>query len=115
MELSLLASVTLTPPGRAGLERKTGIGVNSPGASLTPEASVIPVPPETLTVAVASGTLGKPVDAVMVACPEASPVMVAVVLEAFGWNTAEAEMLATVGLLEVRLTVSPDGGAGLER
>jgi hypothetical protein len=115
VELSLLERATATPPGRAGLVSETEIGADSPGPSLTPEATETFVLEETVTVAVASAMVGMPAEAVMVACPEASPVTAAVVLVAFAAKTATGTTLATSGLFEVRDTVSPGAGAGLER
>src|ERR1035437_530108 len=114
-EVSLLESVTVTPPGRAGLVKNTGSAADSPGATLTPEANEIFEFELTVTAAVALGTLGTPAVAVIVANPVPTPLTGTLTPVALAWKAADAGTEATPGLLELNETVRPLAGAGDER
>ena len=114
-ESSLLESVTVTPPGRAGLVKNTGSAAHSPGANLTPAANEIPEIGLTVTPAVALGTLGAPAVAVIVANPAPTPLTGTLTVVALAWKATDAGTVATPGLLELNETVRPVAGAGDER
>ena|SRR5215813_13987723 len=114
-ELSLLSSVTDTPPGRAGLVRKTGIGTTWPGATLTPEVNKIPEAELTFTEAMAFETLGAPATAVMVAAPEPTPVTGTTTLVAPASKLTDGGTDAAAGLLELKDRGRPEAGAGEDR
>src|SRR5664279_4995848 len=115
VELSLLDSDTVTPPGRAGFARNTDSPTDSPGDTISPAASEMSEAAVTFTVAVAFGTLGAPAAAVIVAEPAPAPFTGTLTLVALAAKPTEAGTVAAATLLEVRETVRPAAGAGDDR
>src|ERR1019366_5923700 len=103
-EVSLLESVTVTPPGRAGLVKNTGSAAHSPGANLTPAANEIFEFGLTVTPPVALGTLGSPAVAVIVANPAPTALTGTLTVVALAWKATDAGTAATPGLLEPNAT-----------
>jgi hypothetical protein len=117
LELSLLESPIVTPPGRAPLVRNTGSVADSPGATFTPAPIEIfeLAPPVTVTPAIAPVTFATLAEAVIVAEPELAPLTGTTTDVAFAVKDTEAGTAATDGLLELNETVRPAAGAGHER
>jgi hypothetical protein len=112
-DVSLLASLTKIPLG-AGAASCTGNGFDSPGATVTPEASMIPDEPFTVTEAVALSTLGVAASAVITAEPRFLAVTGTATLVVFAPNDTLGGTVATFVLLDASVTVRPVAGAGDE-
>lgn len=108
----LLASETVTPPERAGLERKTGNAAVSPGPSTIPAVIVISAPALTATLVEAPVTFGALLPALTTALPELTPVIETATAATFAGKKTDAGTVATPGLLEESDTVNPPTGAG---
>jgi hypothetical protein len=112
-EVSLLARVTKTPV--VGVAASfTGNTFDSPGPTVTPEASMIPDDPFTVTEAVALSTFGAPAVAVMVAEPRFLAVTGTVMLVVFAPKDNVEGTVATFVLLDASEIASPEAGAGEE-
>jgi hypothetical protein len=111
----LATSDTVTPFAGAGVESVTGYEIASPKPSVALDGIVMPPGAVTVTVAVAFGTVGMLVDAVIVAVPTV-PAVTRTLAEFWpaGIRT-EPGTDATVGLLETRFTVNPPVGAKADR
>src|SRR5262245_42364808 len=111
MDESLLDRVTNAPPGGAGTASVIGKGTDSPRGTLTLGSTM---PLCTVMFAVVSAIFGSAL-AWMTVVPSLTPATGTVtVLEPLA-KVAVPPTVATVGLLELRLTMSPPAGAGPER
>jgi hypothetical protein len=114
LEVSLLVSVIVT--FEAACEGKvTARAADPPNPSVVLDGSVIAPALCTVTLAVAFGTFGTLVLAVMVVEPGATPVTATVVVFVFAAKVTEDGTVANAGLPEARLTIRPPAGAGAER
>ena len=111
--VSLLLSVTVTPPAGAAVPSVTGNATDWPGGTVTWAGRLIVPGGRTVTLAVVSAISGKAL-ACRVAVPTPIAVTAITALVALAVNVAVAGTLATPVLLELRLTVKPPAGAGDE-
>ena len=114
LDVSLLSSEIMTPPAGAGFISVTASGATCPGSTVTLAASIKSGAAPTVTVALASGILGKAL-AWIVVVPGDLPVMVTLALVAFAANVTVPGTLAVPGFSEFRLTVKPPSGAGADK
>ena len=112
--VSVLVSVTVTPPAPAGPDKETAIGADWPGDNDRFDGSPIAPRTATVTVAVVSGRFGKEL-AWIVAVPAAMLVTGTLTLVEPPGMVTVAGTVATLVLLELRLTVTPLLGAGDDR
>ena len=112
--MSVLVSVTLTPPVGAGVPNVTGNDADWLGPTAIFAGKLIVPGGATVTVAVVSGTLGSALAWIVVE-PPPTPVTVTfrLVTPAAKFTVEGTE--ATLGLSELRLTVRPPAGAGADR
>lgn len=113
-DVSLLFNVTVTPPAGAAGPMVTAKGADCPNGTLRPEGRPIVPEPITVTVAVVSPKAGSEL-AWITAEPGLAPVTGTEALELKGATNTVAGTVATPGLLELRLKVTPPAGAGEER
>src|SRR5205085_8007986 len=111
---SLLVSV-MNSTLLAGLVNVTANGANWPGATITPDAMRISAAGFTVMLTTTLATLGAAGAAVIIANPGATPVTGTIIEIVFGPNVTKAGTVATLELLDVRLTVRPEAGAGDDR
>ena len=111
---SLLLNVMNTPPAGAAVPNVTGNGPDWPGGTVIFAGRMIPDSAEdTVTLAVVTPKFG--VLAVIVAEPAPTPVTGTLTLVPNAPNVTTAGTVATPGLVEVKLAVSPPAGAGPDR
>jgi hypothetical protein len=111
---SLLLSVTVTPPVGAGVPRVTAKATDWVGPTVTLDGKEM-VPGATMVMlAVVSGMFGEEL-AWIVAEPGTTPVTGAVMLEMPAGKATVDGTVATAVLLELKLIVTPAGGAGTDR
>jgi hypothetical protein len=111
--LSLLLSVTVTPPAGAGVPSVIGNAADWLGPTETLAGRLIAPGGITVTLAVTSPTFGRELAWITVV-PTATAVTWTTVLVAFAAKFAVAGTVATFVLLELRLMVKPPAGAGDE-
>jgi hypothetical protein len=117
LEVSALASVTVTPPAGAGVPNVTGNGTDRVGPTETLAGSPIAPGGSTVTLAVVSGINGV-AETWITAVPGATPVTGTVSVEGeppFGRKVSCSGTVATPVALELKVTVIPLGGAAPER
>src|SRR5438445_1303486 len=114
LAMSLLASATVTPPTGAAVPRLIGKATVCPNPKVRLTGRTMPPGEATVTLAVAFGTLGSPVVAVIVAVPVALPVTGTLTLVASAGIVTEDGTLATAELLEPSPMTMPPAGAGAE-
>ena len=112
--LSLLDSVTVTPPDGAAVPNVIGNATDWLGPTAMLEGSVIVPGATTVMLAVVSATLGKKL-AWRVVVPGATPVTVTVALVALAAMVTVAGTVATPVLLELRFITTPPAGAGADK
>lgn len=110
LELSLLTSVMITPPGGAGEGNETGKGNELPRPKVMLDGKTIGAALTTVTPAVLSGAPAAL--AWMVAVPGATPVTGTTTLVANAPKLTLPGTVAIVVSLELRYTVNPPAGAG---
>ena len=112
-EVSLLFSMTVTPPAGAGAGKIIARATDCPNVTVVLGGRRIAADDVMVTPAVA---LGIPVAlAVIVAEPAATPVTGTATLVVFAPKLTVGAALATPALLELRLIVNPPDGAGPDR
>jgi hypothetical protein len=112
--ISLLASVTVTPPVGAGVPNVTGNGADWLGPMVRFVGRMMAPGAVTVTVAVVSGMLGSAL-AWMVVEPPPTPVTGTFTLVAPAAKFTVGGTVATLGLSELRLTFRPPAGADADR
>jgi hypothetical protein len=110
---SLLASDTVRPT-KAGVDKVTWNATDWFGATVTLVGRFIDPTTATVMVAVVSAKFGREL-AWMTVEPVATPVTGTLTLVAFAANVTVAGTVATPGLSELTLTITPPGGAGDDR
>jgi hypothetical protein len=115
IEVSLLASVTITPPGGAAAGSVTCMAVDWPSPTVTPEGSERLPGELTVTVAVALVTLGVAALAVIVVVPSAAPVTEMFAVVAPAAIVEEPAIVTTPAGLSASVTFSPPPGAGADK
>jgi hypothetical protein len=112
---SLLTSVTVTPPGGAGVPNVIGNGAVCPSPTVAFDGRPMAPGNVTVTLAVALATPTSPEVAVIVAVPTPLAVTGTFMLVTLAGIVIDAGTVATPELLELRLTVKPPAGATAER
>src|SRR5438105_6679393 len=111
--VSLLLRVMKTPPDGAGFASVTSIHSRSPGAIVNPDGRIMSRPVFTVTLAEAPVTFGAV--AVMVEEPAPTPVTGTFALVALALNVTLGGTVTAPVLLDIKVTVNPFAGAGVER
>lgn len=115
IEVSLLVSVTVTPPGGAGAGSVTCMAVDWPSPTVTPEGSDRLPGELTVAVAVALVTFGVAVLAVIVVVPRAAPVTETFAVVVPAAIVVVPAIVTTPAGLAASVTFRPPAGAGADK
>src|SRR5215467_8746282 len=107
LDVSLLESVTVTPPGGAGVPKLIGNAAVCPNPNVGLAGRLMAPGDVTVTLAVALATFASPEVAVIVAVPTPIAVNSTLMLLRFAGIVTESGTVTTPVLLEVRFTTIP--------